>query len=291
MKRTLLLMMFAAAPLMAAGVAMGQAPPRPAAPAAPATGAGAAGAATAGAETAGAAAGEASPGAPFAGSGSTGPALSESQLEAQRIKIWESPAMKEARAYVEEYGRRSKQFSQADAEQYLAKLRQMSPTEMRQWLDRFAARQERNARAAAVAKAARQTAVEQAVSRLQAVQQSYDSFNQGQTEGANVARNQLATQQQLAGDMSAAKQADRLAILTQQFAGNPYRWIYMPPLVVQERAAASATPGDLPRGDPGNFLKGDAPIPGEAAAAFGLGGPAAVDAAAAGAGVPGGDGK
>jgi hypothetical protein len=180
-------------------------------------------------------------------------------LEGERLKIWMSPEMVEARQWIMEYARRSRQFTPRDAQKYLATLRQMSPEEMQKWLQRYAARRASTARSEAVARAARQVAVDEAIRRLHAVQESYDNFNLGQTQGALAAREQYQNQQRNAQQLAASKAAARDAQVQQTLASD-YSWIVFPPLYTQVRASASL-PGDLPRDDPRNFIRGDVPGP------------------------------
>jgi hypothetical protein len=176
-------------------------------------------------------------------------------MSAERAVIWHSPEMVAARDYITEYGRRSRQFTSTDATAYLTRLSQFTPEEMRAWLGRYQARQAALLRNEQVAKAARQTAVEHSLGRLQAEQQAQRNASLWQTEGALAARDQYQTQQlgsQLAGY---EKQATRDAYLGSMQAGNYYDYFVNPPYWVRAAAAASL-PGDLPAGDPGNFIRG-----------------------------------
>jgi len=176
-------------------------------------------------------------------------------MSAERAVIWHSPEMVAARDYITEYGRRSRQFNSSDATAYLARLSQFTPEEMRAWLGRYQARQAALLRNEQVAKAARQTAVDYSLGRLQAEQQAQRNASLWQTEGALAARDQYQTQQlgsQLAGYN---KQTTRDAYLGSLQAGNYWDYFVNPPYWVQAAAAASL-PGDLPAGDPRNFIRG-----------------------------------
>lgn len=181
-------------------------------------------------------------------------------IDAQRAKIWNSPEMLEARAYVTEYGRRSRQFNAQAAEKYLANLSQFSPEQMEAWLQRYQARRTNLRKGEEAQQAARELSVRHALGRLDAVRQGYDNFNQGRNEGANIARDQLAERQQFSERMALARQAGRDAQLTQMYTP-AYQWLVYPPLWYQERMAAASLPGDLPAGDPRNFIRGDVPPP------------------------------
>jgi hypothetical protein len=176
-------------------------------------------------------------------------------MSAERAVIWHSPEMVAARDYITEYGRRSRQFTSTDATAYLTRLSQFTPEEMRAWLGRYQARQAALLRNEQVAKAARQTAVGYSLGRLQAEQQAQRNASLWQTEGALAARDRYQTQQlgsQLAGY---EKQTTREAYLGSLQAGNYWDYFVNPPYWVRAAAAASL-PGDLPAGDPGNFIRG-----------------------------------
>jgi hypothetical protein len=178
-------------------------------------------------------------------------------MSAARAVLWNSPEMVQARDYITEYGRRSRQFTAADASAYLTRLSQFTPDEMRAWLGRFQTRQATQLRNQQVGKAARQTAIENSLGRLQAEQQAQRNASAWQTQGALAARDQYQTQQ-LGSQLSAYnKSLDRDAYLGSMQAGNYYDMFVNPPYWVRAAAAASL-PGDLPRGDPANFGRGGA---------------------------------
>lgn len=251
----------AIAPFIAAASVWGQAPAPPAENPMPPAGATTPNRAVAGAPAPGTAASDAAPETtPYPETPSPG----SPEYDAARLKIWESPEMKQARQWVEEYGRRSARFKPYDAQRFLTKLSQMSPQDMQHWLNRYTAHRANLARSAEVARAARQTAVDQTIARLQAVQQSYENFNQGTTEGALMARDRLLAQQEGTVGMTIARQADRDAQMAAMYATD-YSWIVNIPLRERWMAAASL-PGDLPAGDPRNFIRGDVLGAGDAVA-------------------------
>ncbi len=208
--------------------------------------------------------------------------------DAERLKIWNSPDMVQARAYVLKYSTLSKRFKPTDAETYLAKLREMPPVEMSKWLQRFKTRQANLARSAAVARAGRQMAIDHALNQHNAVERSYANIEQGQAEAALMAGERFNALSQSAWDLSAVRTADRDDQLAQSYA-KAYSWIILPPWYTRIAAAASL-PGNLPPGDPRNFIRGDVPGPeviaGLEAAAAQNGAASAAAAAANGAGTP-----
>jgi hypothetical protein len=176
-------------------------------------------------------------------------------LDAERKAIWTSPEMVEALEYIRQYSLRSRAFTPEQAQQYVSELRQLSPGSMAKWLEKFRAMQSRRLKAEEVARAARQTAVEESVRRLQMAQESYSAAGEGASGAALNARNELARQQQFRDAATAARRANRNAFVSDALT-NPYDWIINPDWYTKWAASASL-PGDLPSSDPRNFIRGD----------------------------------
>ena len=78
------------------------------------------------------------PGTPAPGTPSPGTSQGSSgSLDAEREKIWNSPEMLDARAYLQTYFERSAKISDAEAKKYMEELKQKDPDQMRIWLIRF----------------------------------------------------------------------------------------------------------------------------------------------------------
>jgi hypothetical protein len=229
------------------------------------------------------AAGAASPGT-SPGVATTDDSTDPTTIEAERAAFWNSPEMTEARAWVLEYGRRSRQLGEAGALEYLGRVARLPLPAMRTWLGELNSRRTNLARRTEVTQTARQRMVEQTFERLQEVHdaQANAALNREQVGDA------LLSQRQFAEELSAARQASRRDQLSQVYHGPGYSWLAFPDW--RTRAAAGASlPGDLPPGDPRNFLRN---VPIDANGNLidpGGGGAAAGAAAAAAAGVgPGG---
>ena len=205
------------------------------------------------------------------------PAASDNQYSAaaakpadsERQAVWNSPEMLAARKWVEDRGRRSVRFTPSDARRYLSRLEQSSPEAMRDWLQQFHRFQERASQGLAIDRAARQMTVGQALARQAAVQQSYDNINQAQSDAAMAVRDRMQGQQQSAAESLSARRAQRDADLATMYGQRYYVWVdpRNVPLWVQYRASASL-PGNLPPGDPLNFIRGEEGVDlGESAAA------------------------
>jgi hypothetical protein len=166
--------------------------------------------------------------------------------------------MVEARQWVLEYGRRSRQLGEQGAQNYLARVERLTPTATREWLSQLNARRSNLVRSAEFSQVARQRMVEQTFQRLQALRDSQENAARNRDLAADEARSQLLMQRQFAEDLSAVRQATRNDFLSQMYYGRDYSWLAFPPH--RMRAAAAATlPGDLPANDPRNFLR-DVPV-------------------------------
>ena len=214
--------------------------------------------------------------------------------EARRQEIWNSPEMRDARSYVLAYSARLAGSSRSKGEQYLRRVAELSPEGMERWLAELQRRRAILERQQRIAEEARQLSVEQAVARQEASQQA--AFN------AQQARNWMeALWQQRAVEraMAEASRHERRAERSAQLAGQ--RLVYDPfaptldpasPGAYERYAAAASLPGDLPRGDPANFYRGDDrggnPPPGSDGGVPGSGvgpvGPTGSDAGGGGAG-------
>jgi hypothetical protein len=169
--------------------------------------------------------------------------------------------MIEARSWVRDHSRRSVRFTPQDADAYLARLQQLSPQQMQQWLGRYRARQANLSRSQEVAKAARQLSISRARAWQQQVQRTYANMNIGKAQAALMAQDQYQAQSTLGGARAAGIAAERAAVVANRL-DNDYSWLWEPNYYTQ-RAAAISLPGDLPRGDPRNFIRGDVPGPGD----------------------------
>jgi len=80
-------------------------------------------------------------------------------IEAEREKIWNSPEMLTARAWLETYFERSAKITDEQAKKYMAGLRTMYPDQMKLWLVKFQADRESRKQQSAAARQARQKTI------------------------------------------------------------------------------------------------------------------------------------
>jgi hypothetical protein len=213
--------------------------------------------------------------------------------EALRRAVWHSTEMLDARAYVLAYAERSARSSRAQGEQYLRRVSKLSSEQMTAWLQRLQAQRaglegrrlaEEEARelSVAVAEERLRLTAEAGFNAQQAKARLTDSWRQRQAE---LAAPVLSRQDQ----WSAAVAGQRLAydaMAPTLDPASPPRWV--------RAMAAASLPGDLPRGDPANFSRGDdrggggipTGVGDSGAAASGAGGGAASAGEAAGAAAP-----
>jgi hypothetical protein len=169
--------------------------------------------------------------------------------------------MNEARRWVLEYGRRSRQFNEEAARAYLAKVKRLSPTAMRDWLAALNTRRANLQRSTEVTHALRQRSVDEAFLRLQAVREAQANSAQAQLRAALAARGQMLTQQQYSTELQAVRQAGRSDYLWNMYYSRDYGRMLAFPDRGTKIAAMYMLPGDLPPSDPRNFIRGDVPEP------------------------------
>jgi hypothetical protein len=163
-------------------------------------------------------------------------------------EIWAAPEMIEAREVVAEFCRRSSQTSPKEGEEFLAKLKSLPTKEMRAWLVRYQRLRLHQYLEAETEKLARQLMVDHAMSRQDAVRQAAANISQQRME-ANASGLPFMTH----------RKRQSIVIITETNY-NPFEPVTDPmsPQGYKRRvAAAMSLPGDLPRGDPRNFIEGE----------------------------------
>ena len=216
---------------------------------------------------------------------------SRAEETAREEDVWNSKEMVEARAWLAQRSRVSKRFGPQEAKRYIEWLKEKSPEQQKDWLVWFNARRASLAQSDAVARAARQTAVDHALTRQQETQQAYANINQGKTAGA-IAANERLQASQLLGRQGMALRDYYDAARAQIADADPatYGWIFPNYGRYMQWAAAAALPGDLPRGDPRNFSTGSNSGGPAIDAQIKLEADSAINAAAAAGGSGGGEG-
>lgn len=178
--------------------------------------------------------------------------------EALRRAVWHSTEMLEARAYVLAYCERSKRTSRSAGEQYLRRVSQLSSDEMLEWLAQVKQQRAALERWRLAEEEARALSVGLAEERLRKMDEAGANASQAKAWMTETWRQQA--------ELAAAASSGRLPLSTRAAALAGHRLAYdpmapsldpaSPPRWVRAMAAASL-PGDLPRGDPANFDRGD----------------------------------
>ena len=187
----------------------------------------------------------------------------ESQVDgdAVREEIWNSDEMKVARQAVLEFCRRSAQTTEEEGKRFLKALYQLPSDEMKRWLERYIERRNRFQRGREIEQQARQLKLEETFRR-------HEDFRSGAYSGAEL-RNQMAAARAASAQQPATMPGFGSSQLNSIIYGpsyNPFEVVFDPvsPRGYRRRvAAAMSLPGDLPRDDPRNFIRGDVPIEGE----------------------------
>jgi hypothetical protein len=174
--------------------------------------------------------------------------------------LWNSQPMREAREGVLEFSRRSAQSTQAEGEQFLSRLSQSSLKEMKSWLDRYQARQQDLSFRREVGQLARKIMLEEAIDQQQATRRAYERVSRIR-DAAAAAQEQNAIEQAQATQFHRDRRREQqLRIIGLGPIYNPLEPVLDPmsPRGYRRRvAAAMSLPGDLPPGDPRNFIRGE----------------------------------
>jgi len=144
-------------------------------------------------------------------------------MDAEREKIWESPQMLRARAWVKDYCAHSAKITPAEAKEYEAELANLSPKQMKLWLLKFQHEEEMIQQQQAMFNSSRQADVKQAMAVHQQMKQSYANINADANKAAQTEEDSIKQEQEFAQEDGLQKNADRDAaatdMLTQPFFG------------------------------------------------------------------------
>jgi len=166
--------------------------------------------------------------------------------------------MLEARTAVMEFCRRAARTSPAEGQEFLTQLSQLPPEEMRLWLEWFQARRMDVVNGRELEGFARQLQAEYAISRLETKRQAAANGAALRSQAAAARRQQCPTGWQVGEAQLAWRNGPTLISVTPRF--DPFEPVFDPssPRGYARRvAAAMSLPGDLPRSDPRNFMRGE----------------------------------
>lgn len=137
-------------------------------------------------------------------------------MSPEQLKIWNSPTMLRARAWVQEYCQRSAKITPEEANQYMAEMEHMTPVQMKLWLLKFQDEEDMIRQQQAAFNVSRQADVGQASGIHQAEQQAEADINRDETAAAQNAQDSLNAERDAANERLLQKSSDRNAAATAQ---------------------------------------------------------------------------
>ena len=139
---------------------------------------------------------------------------SATSVDAEREKIWDSPQMLRARAWVKDYCAHSAKISPEEAKEYEAELANLSPKQMKLWLLKFQHEEEMIQQQQQAFNQSRQADVAQAKALHKQMNQAYSNINADETKAAQTEEGSIKQQQEFAQEDSLQKTADQGAAAT-----------------------------------------------------------------------------
>jgi hypothetical protein len=129
-------------------------------------------------------------------------------LEAERERIWNSPDMLRARAWLQDYCSKSAKITPEQGRKYMQELANLTPSQMELWLLKHDHAEQQRQQGYAFWQQAHAAGLSQALAANRATQQSYAAINQEETEAAGVAQQQVDEQLQAAQTASEDKRLE-----------------------------------------------------------------------------------
>jgi hypothetical protein len=135
----------------------------------------------------------------------------QAEIAAEREKIWDSPDMLRARAWLKDYCSKSAKVTPEMAEAYQKELANMTPTQLKLWLLKFDEQEEQRQQQYAMFQQANAVHLQQAAAARKQTQQAYANINQAESQAAQNAQGQINEQRQA---MQQAQQDKQLEMST-----------------------------------------------------------------------------
>lgn len=149
---------------------------------------------------------------------STNAATSAEHIDAERAKIWDSPQMLRARAWLKEHDADSAKVTPEEAKEHQTELANLTPKQMKLWLLKFQHEEEINQQQRAMFNARRQAEVQQAMAAHQQMTQAYANINADANQAASNVEGSIKQQQEFAQQDGLQKGADRDAAVNNLLA-------------------------------------------------------------------------
>lgn len=135
----------------------------------------------------------------------------QAEMNAEREKIWDSPDMLRARAWLKDYCSKSAKVTPEMAKAYQVELANMSPTQLKLWLLKFDEEEEQRQQQYAMFQQANAAGLQQAMAAHRQTQQAYAAINQASTQAAQGAQQEINEQRQAAQTAQENKQLEQSA--------------------------------------------------------------------------------
>ena len=132
-----------------------------------------------------------------------------SSVDAEREKIWNSPDMLRARAWMEDYFRVTKKYTPEQAAEYRTHLKAMTPKQMEIWLMTFDHDREVAHHQAAFDQHTRHIQVANDLATLRQSQKTLDDVNRQENQVAIETNKRIEQQQKSAEAMARQRQAEQ----------------------------------------------------------------------------------
>ena len=151
-------------------------------------------------------------------SSAANPSSGNADMDAERAKIWDSPQMLRARAWLKEHDADSAKVTPEEAQEHQTELANLSPKQMKLWLLKFQHEHELRQQQQAMFNAQRQAQVQQAMAAHQQMKQAYANINADANQAASNVESSIKQQQEFAQQDGLQKGADRDAAVNNLLA-------------------------------------------------------------------------
>ncbi len=152
-------------------------------------------------------------------------APSKEAMEAQRLAIWDSKEMLEAREWLVDHMARSAQITPSQSKRYMEELERLNAQQLKLWLMTFEEQQAERARQRETFERARQQSVDNAMRENQAAQKAAENVNRTRSDAAKMAQESLNNQQRATEERSRQLVSDRDAAARAALQSSPYIWL------------------------------------------------------------------
>ena len=152
-------------------------------------------------------------------------APSKEAMEAERLAIWDSKEMVEAREWLVDHMARSAQITPSQSKRYMEELERLNAQQLKLWLMTFEEQQAERARQRETFDAALQRSVDNAMRENQAAQKAAENINRTRSDAAKMAQESLNNQQRATEERSRQLVNDRDTAARAALQSSPYIWL------------------------------------------------------------------